>query len=64
MESLAGCVLEQATKLSTILHAAAGPDFWVIDEADLVLDAIHSFRELELSVDELLHPREKSAMES
>ena len=60
MKSLAGCVLKQPAKLSTTCF---GLDSGIIEQADLVLQTIDSFGELELSVDELLNPGEKSAME-
>ena len=61
VESLTGCVLKQPAKISSICVAS---DSGVIQQADPVLKAVNSFGKLELGVDELLHPGEKSAMES
>ena len=60
MESLTGCVLKQPAKFSSIVSS----DSRVVEQADLVLQAVDSFREFELSVDELLNPGEKPAMQS
>ena len=59
--SMVSIMLDLATKLSSICVAS---DSRVIQQADPVLEAVNSFRQLELGVDELLHPGEKSAMES
>ena len=61
MESLTGCVLKQTAKLSSI---CAAPDSRVEEQTDSVLETVNSLRQLELGVDELLRPGEKSAMES